>query len=263
MDSLAIQFGIKTPEDWGRITLTQVLDHGGGTLLNCYSSSLFKTLKGIYSGFSSSNVFYSSETNWKEEWFTRTHLHFHNKENQKIHLDTIAKKLGIRNAKDWGKVTFAQINEYGGRSVLRFYGNSIIKALHAIYPGASSCSIVHKKGIAWKREWFVNIPKYSPSFWKIEANQRKFMELLASEYNIKNPTDWSRVSNSFIKKKGGKVIYQTYVQVIGKGLLTRFNNSLFLALKSVYPNQNWQAKSNQSSPQIHVYGHVQELFPCN
>lgn len=52
MDMVASKLQIKTPSDWGKVTVQQVHEHGGGSLVsNYYNSSLFTTLQTIYKGF--------------------------------------------------------------------------------------------------------------------------------------------------------------------------------------------------------------------
>lgn len=57
----------------------------------------------------------------------------------------------------------------------------------------------------WKREWFPRISKYPANYWESPENQRAFLEKIASDYGLKNPNDWNRVTISLIKQRGGKV----------------------------------------------------------
>lgn len=47
---VATKFGIKNPEDWGKVTYKQIMKLGGSSLLNQYSSSLLTALKTVYPG---------------------------------------------------------------------------------------------------------------------------------------------------------------------------------------------------------------------
>lgn len=48
------RFQIKKPSDWGKVTIQQVEEAGGATLIkNYYESSLFKALTSVYPGIPS------------------------------------------------------------------------------------------------------------------------------------------------------------------------------------------------------------------
>lgn len=51
LDKVAKALKITNPSDWGKITTTQIIESGGGTLLNdYYKGSLFNTLQSVYPG---------------------------------------------------------------------------------------------------------------------------------------------------------------------------------------------------------------------
>lgn len=57
-------------------------------------------------------------------------------------------------------------------------------------------------------------------------NQRRFLEQLAAQLHIRNPSDWGKVTKkSFQKYRGG-------------GLLRHYKNSVFACIKSVYKGYN-------------------------
>lgn len=49
-DSLQRKFCIKSPKDWGKVTIEQIKLHGGDGLLCQYDYSLFNALKSTYPG---------------------------------------------------------------------------------------------------------------------------------------------------------------------------------------------------------------------
>lgn len=63
LDKFASRFGIKKPEDWGKVTWKQVrfiieqvvnakvLHEKGGGLLNVYNNSLYRILTSVYPGW--------------------------------------------------------------------------------------------------------------------------------------------------------------------------------------------------------------------
>lgn len=51
LDDIAIKLNIKKPSDWGKITLLQFIELGGGSVLTFYyHGSLFKCLQSVYKG---------------------------------------------------------------------------------------------------------------------------------------------------------------------------------------------------------------------
>jgi hypothetical protein len=53
-------------------------------------------------------------------------------------------------------------------------------------------------------------------------NRRQFMDELKLKFNIQHPSDWGKLSKMEIKKVGGAM------------LLSYYQESLFLCLKSIY-----------------------------
>ena len=162
---------------------------------------------------------------WKLEWFPHLTEYFNGfwnkKKNQRNFMTKFAKKFHIKKPEDWGNITLNLFMQAGGTSVLDHYENSLLKALENIYPGLweNKCYI-NEIEISWKREWFVNLSKFPHDYWNLIENQRKFLDEIASEYNIKTPNDWKRVSMSLIRKKGGQVSENSLIQFnfINKGI---------------------------------------------
>lgn len=50
--------------------------------------------------------------------------------------------------------------------------------------------------IDWDPSWFANIPKTKRGFWASKQNQRQYFEELASKFNIKEPSDWGKLTFS-------------------------------------------------------------------
>lgn len=49
-DEVGKTLDIRTPSDWGKVTVKHVEDLGGGPILCLYRNSLFRALQGAYSG---------------------------------------------------------------------------------------------------------------------------------------------------------------------------------------------------------------------
>lgn len=150
------------------------------------------------------------ETVWKREWFhspVYSHGHWRKRENQRLFLERIARELGITNPKEWGKIKLWQIRRMiGGSSMLNYHKGSLFKALQASFPGILFISLINPE-TSWKRDWFTNLPIFPKDHWNSRENQLKFLEKIASQYNIKfnSPADWKRITLSLIRKQGGQV----------------------------------------------------------
>lgn len=59
-------------------------------------------------------------------------------ENQRIFFDQLAISFNIQSPREWGCITYGQLVESGGSSLLNYYGNSIQKALRGAYPSENS-----------------------------------------------------------------------------------------------------------------------------
>lgn len=50
LDDLQMRLHLKSPSDWGKVTVKQFFQFGGSGLLNHYNASLFHCLKANYKG---------------------------------------------------------------------------------------------------------------------------------------------------------------------------------------------------------------------
>ena len=74
----------------------------------------------------------------------------------------------------------------GGGTLLGYYDGSLLKLLKDVYP--------EYNWLPWE---FGSTPK---NFWEKEENQREFMDLAGKQLNIKDKSDWYRVSNQVREK---------------------------------------------------------------
>jgi hypothetical protein len=71
-------------------------------------------------------------------------------------------------------------------------------------------------------------------FWKDMKNQRAYMDTMAKELNIKQPSDWYTVPRDMLIERDGG------------GLLHHYQSSLPKALAAIYPEFKWETwKFNQ------------------
>lgn len=101
--------------------------------------------------------------------------------------------------------------------------------------------------IAWKREWFTNLPRFPKSHWESLENCRRFMDELAVSSSIASLHDWNKITIAFISHRGGKVRYLIKSSWCLQGLLHKYEGSMKLILKKVYENSDWTEVAHNSS----------------
>lgn len=67
--------------------------------------------------------------------FTASYGFWNNKVNQRSFLENIAKRFDIKKPSDWGQITYNDVKNNGGSSILLKNGHSVFKALHFSFPG--------------------------------------------------------------------------------------------------------------------------------
>lgn len=117
--------GVRNPEDWYRVQLSDIIQTGGDRAIQKYGGKLHKSLEMAY-----------PEHKWMP-WLFETHSHGYltHPDVQRKFLDWIGEKLDIKTQQQWYHVTYEAIYKEGGSLILDIYG-SFHKALEAIYPGS-------------------------------------------------------------------------------------------------------------------------------
>eukprot|EP01027_Heterolobosea_sp_BB2_P000282 GEZU01000413.1.p1 GENE.GEZU01000413.1~~GEZU01000413.1.p1 ORF type:complete len:468 (+),score=89.89 GEZU01000413.1:405-1808(+) len=201
MDKLGTKLDIKHLDDWYIVSTKDVLQNGGGRLLNIYGGSLVQALQTIY-----------PEHSWHISSFATVPRGYWSLQNQRQFFDGIAKRLKINTLDDWYNVTHAQVLELGAGSVLRYHDNSLMRALQAVYP---------------EHPW--DFPLKCRNYWKRSENQRDFVKKMEQQLNITDLDGWYSVTTTQLQERGGS------------GLLSFFGGSLLRLLRTVYPEHKWQA----------------------
>ncbi len=144
-------------------------------------------------------------------------------QNQRIYLTWLADRLNIKQKEDWYSVKTSDVIKYGGHGLLVNNEHSLIQALCAVYP--------EQKFLPWL---FEKVPQ---GFWDNTANQRSYLDWLASQLNITKAEDWYSVKVSdVVTRRGGS-------------LLSRYGGSLSKALMHNYPEHKLQAWKFHKVPQ--------------
>lgn len=129
-------------------------------------------------------------------------------------LDELTTKLGYRKEEDFYKLTKAIVIKNGGKKYLAKYDNSLTKTLQQVYP--------EHHWIPWKFD--SPLPK---GFWDNLSNQRYFFDWLGKYLGFKSKEDYYKLTRTDIEQNGGI------------SLLGQYNNSIFNAISTAYPEYDW------------------------
>jgi hypothetical protein len=130
---------------------------------------------------------------------------------QRNQLDRVGEELGVKKLDDWYKIPVQSV-----KKKLPFisidYNSSLFTTLKQLHPE-------HE----WNPLSFLQAPK---GYWKNELHQKTRMESISKELGIQTMDDWYKCTARQITKKA-PFVSQYY------------NGSLYDALKTLYPQYNW------------------------
>eukprot|EP01126_Amoeba_proteus_P045601 TRINITY_DN5116_c1_g1_i3.p1 TRINITY_DN5116_c1_g1~~TRINITY_DN5116_c1_g1_i3.p1 ORF type:complete len:172 (-),score=19.14 TRINITY_DN5116_c1_g1_i3:629-1144(-) len=113
--------------------------------------------------------------------------------------------------------------EYGGRGLTNKYRNSPILLLKTVYPEFN-----------WDATRFHYTPKGT---YKDQSQLRRCFDRFKVKLRISQPSDWYTIHNR-----------EVFNQPNGSGVLHRFGNSLYKALRAAYPEEDFLPWKFQYSP---------------
>lgn len=67
--------------------------------------------------------------------------YWRNQANQRNFLENLARKLGIKDHRDWGKISRAQVYKHGGSGLLNHFNNSVFQTITKAFPGNKSSTL--------------------------------------------------------------------------------------------------------------------------
>lgn len=234
MTTVAERMGVKTVEDWKRVSHKDVQAvPGGATLLRMHSYSLVEALRDAF----------------PEQHFDATlcrptlpRRYWESPENAKKFMDGLAEAHGIREAGDWRRIGPLHLVEAGGSGLLRRNSNSVLQVLRAVYGeryGGEALTAVTARPVVTKRDWAE------------KGNIRAFLESLKRANGVQQQEDWFRISTAQIRANPG-----------GGSFLA--NTDLRTALQECYPTEKWSSVSAGSSgkraTQRHLLFLVENIF---
>lgn len=204
--------GYKEMEEWYNVKSEDIVKNGGSTLLSYHNSSPSTALQSAY-----------PEHRWELDKFKHKPRRFwEHKNNHKQVFDQLMNQLGYTCMEDWYSVTYEDIVQNGGSTILNYCNNSPSLALQNVYP--EHC---------WDLQKFKN--KSRTSWENIEAHKECFDRIMNNlGYNCMD--DWYNVTHSdIVKHRGG-------------GLLLHYNNSPSSALQNIYPEHKWELERFKHKP---------------
>ena len=161
MEWLGDKLNVKTEGDWLKVTKQTFILNGGQKLIKLFSNNLLLLLLSFYPSFSS----------------LPPSIPFLLIQNQRRRVERAFVKLKLKTPNDWLKVTFTSINYYFGDILSAHYDNDFFHFLKVVYPSHSFPS-----------------PSFcsfnSKTYFKSKENQRRFMEEVYKEGELKDLSDW-------------------------------------------------------------------------
>jgi len=125
LDRFADQRGISSPEEWRTVVTSDLVAMGGARVLRLFPS-LVDLLQDSYP---------EHAEEWKKQYAVRPSVpesYWDKEENVREFLAHTAKELGVQQPSDWARVSRQQLNELGGRGLLR--RRTLAEVLAVAYP---------------------------------------------------------------------------------------------------------------------------------
>jgi hypothetical protein len=196
-DWFAEETGVVKQEEWYRVSKRRILQHGGHSFFK-HHLSFIPILTECYSEFMWDVQRFSLSEQWKSP---STHRQC---------FDKLAEQLGIEKQEDWYSITKTQLQD---KESLYKYQGCYITCIQRAYP---------------EYVWYPWLFPVCPvGYWTQLANQRAYLEWLASVLSIEKREDWYAIKTAH------------FIQHGGIGLLAEYENSFIKALQTVYADYDW------------------------
>jgi len=207
LDVLSLDLGLRTLDDWYRVSNHMVRIRGGSTLLSAYyRDSLADALRSVYPHHSWCPWRFSHvpRNTWKHTW------------SQRLFFDELSLKLSIRSPEDWYLAKVQDLESSGASGILQRYRHSLLMTLRVLYPE-----------ISWQAWRFARV---SNGHWEHLEHQRQCLEWSAERFfNVQCPEDWYRVRMQDLKLIRG-----------ASEVLRHYRGSITNTLQSVYGEYPWK-----------------------
>ena len=196
----------KEPEDWYQITNKLINDNSGcGLIKNYYKSNIKLFMKAMFPNYE-----------WFEWLFSDVgHNFWKDVKNHKRYIKWLGEKLGYEKSEDWYQITQKLIHDNSGAGLLYLY--------------YSASPFLFVKTMFPNDEWFEWLFNVAPTgTWEDVKNHKRYAKWLGKKLGYKEPKDWYQITL--------KLVHNNY----GAGLLvTYYNDSASLFVKTIFPNNEW------------------------
>ena len=205
---------LKTIEDWNSLTVKQIKENGGSSLLIPYSMYDIKCMACPDGKFQFSPAY-------------KTRGYWNNKDNIQDFVNCLKDKLNLHTIDDWNSITTKEIESLGGEGLLKKFSIYEIKCMG--YPDG---------------KYLFNKPIYrmKVGYWDNKENIQNFLHILKNHYKIKTSEDWNRISISQIRDCGGRGLLAKYTKKDILNFVCEFfdnNNSITNVTGSGRASQRW------------------------
>jgi hypothetical protein len=186
----------KTMEDWYNITIQQINNNYGGSLMVLkYNSSPIQFLRDVFPDY--------EWLEWKLN--NTTSGYWEIIENHTKFANWLGKELEFNNMEDWYNITYDIIYKNGGSVLLTsFYNHSPLEFLQKIY-----------KNYDWLGWKFTSSPN---NFWDDEENIKNYAVWLGKILGYSKMEDWYKINTNIISDNygGGIITYYKLIDFIKK-----------------------------------------------
>jgi len=218
--SLAKSLGVRSLDDWYRVTLQDFRKHRAWKILLPYNERYIDLLKDAF-----------PEHDWQEWRFVKLPRNFFKKRRNLVrYLDWLGTELGFTSNEDWYTLDYATLRRTGGGAMIKAYG-SIPSMLR-----------VYRPDYDWKEWLFEN---HQRNFWRSKANERRYLDWLATELGFRTNEDWYRIKRADIYAHQGRGFLAHVGQNYVKALLRLLPERKFLPWRFVQaPWGFWDSREN-------------------
>ena len=197
-----------------KLKKVDIIQYGGQKLLDLYSNNLTELFKALYPD---------------KEFSRYPQNYFKLLSNQQNFMEDLFYKLNFNSLNDWIETPKQKIVDHGGYPLLYYiFNNEKNQLLLSIYPN-----------FPWDFNPF-DKQKFSKKYFleNIE-NQRKFMDYLFIELNLKSIEEFSKIKIFQIRNFGGEKLLKIY------------KKDLNLLLSTIYPTYDWNFVTNINNSNIY------------
>lgn len=182
--------GVREAKGWRNVTYEHICQAGGKRVLEIHGSvaNALRDLGLVNSG--------EQEAIFRPQ---RRRGHWDSAEKKREFVEDVVLRLGLplERRREWKGITAKKVADMGGSALLRQYG-SVLALLRDLYP---------------EEEWDKSAvsPYISRGHWDAEDNRRAFIERAKAHFDVKQTSDWSRVTKEdFLTLRGAGTLLARY-----------------------------------------------------